>query len=286
MGILLSPMTPVEELSFTVVDVETTGLDPARGDRVCEIALLRIERNREVARLESLVRPFRLMTPGASAVNGITDAMLLDAPPFAAILPQVRKLLQHTVLVAHNASFDLGFLRHEFRAAGQVLPEMAVVDTLVIAQARYRFPHNSLAAIATTLGFPNAIRHRAMADVLTTWQVLQRFIADFCRQEPAITLAHLMYPAERRSVAELAAMTITLQEALQTGRLLHLRYQAGKNASQTMRVVQPLELGYERGHSYLRAFCHLRQDERNFRLDRIVEIRVFTEGAAPDYSAG
>jgi DNA polymerase-3 subunit epsilon len=278
-------MTPVEELSFTVVDVETTGLYPSTGDRVCEIALLRIEQSREVARLESLVQPFRPLTPGAAAVNGITAAMLVGAPPFAAILPQVRALLQHTVMVAHNASFDLGFLRHEFRAAGQVLPELIVVDTLAIAQARYRFPHNSLAAIATTLGLPNTIRHRAMADVLTTWQVLQCFIADFRRQGSIVALAHLMYPAERRSVAELTVMATTLQEALRTGQLLHLRYQAG-NAMQTTRVVQPLELGYERGHSYLRAFCHLRQDERNFRLDRIVELRLFTAGPVPDCSAG
>jgi DNA polymerase III epsilon subunit-like protein len=212
------------------------------------------------------------MSPGAMAVNGISDAMLADAPPLVTLLPQVRALLQNTVLVAHNASFDIGFLRHECRIVGQSLPEFAVVDTLVVAQARYRFAHNSLEAIATALGVATPVRHRAMADVLTTWQVLQRFIADFRAQEPMVTLAHLMYPADRRSATELAALTTLLQDALQVGTLLHLRYQAG-NATETIRVVQPLEMCYEYGHGYLRAFCHLRQEERNFRLDRIVELR-------------
>ena len=168
MGILRSPVTPVEELSFTVVDVETTGLDPLAGDRICEIALLRVDPTGEVASLESLVQPFHPMTSGSSAVNGITDAMLVDAPPFAAILPSVQELLHDTVLVAHNAGFDLSFLRLEFRAAGHLLPMLAVVDTLVLAQAHYRFAHNSLQAIAEALGVPSTVRHRAMPDVLTT----------------------------------------------------------------------------------------------------------------------
>lgn len=284
MGVWVSPATPVEELSFVFVDVETTGLHPATGDRVCELALLRVEGEQEVARLESLVHPQRPMAPGAMAVNGITDAMLVAAPLFAALLPGVQALLQDTVLVAHNAPFDAGFLRHEFRAAGQTFPELPIVDTLAIAQAHYRFPHNSLEAIAAALGLPATVRHRAMADVLTTWQVWQCFMADLRRQGP-VTLAHLLYPSDRRAASELAALTATLQEAFQTGRLLHLRYQAG-NAAETTRVVQPLEMGYERGHGYLRAFCHLRQDERNFRLDRIVELRLVSEDGAPDCSAG
>jgi DNA polymerase III subunit epsilon len=267
--------TPAEELPLTFVDVETTGLHAAMGDRVCEIALLRVEQEREVARFEALVQPCRPMTPGATAVNGITDAMLVDAHPFAVCIPHVQALLRDSVFVAHNAPFDLGFLRHEFRLARCALADLPVIDTLALAQAHYRFPHNSLEAIATALGVPSTTRHRAMPDVLTTHAVLRRFIIDLRRHGP-VTLAHLMYPSERRSAMELAALTMTLHDALHTGRRLHLRYQAG-NAAQTSRVVQPLEMSYERGHSYLRAFCHLRQEERNFRLDRIVEVEMLTE---------
>lgn len=274
MGTFVSLSTPVEELSFTFVDVETTGLHAAMGDRVCEIALLRVEREREVARFESLVYPSRPMTPGATTVNGITDAMLVDAPVFAGLIPRIQALLHHSVFVAHNAPFDVGFLRHEFRLAGQQFPDLPVVDTLALAQAHYRFPHNSLEAIATTLGVPSTTRHRAMPDVLTARAVLTCFMADLHHQGPVV-LAHLMYPSDRRSATELAALTTTLHDALQTGCRLHLQYQAG-NAVQTTRVVQPLDLHYERGHSYLRAFCHLRQEERNFRLDRIVAVQLLT----------
>lgn len=281
MGTWPSPTTPIDELCFTFVDVETTGLDPASGDRVCEIALLRVRGDREIARFASLVHPQRPMGAGAMAVNGITDAMLVDAPRFATILPQVQALLQDAVLVAHNARFDVGFLRHEWQLAGQTLPAMAVVDTLAIAQARYRFRHNSLGAIASELGLLPTALHRAMADVLITWQVWQRFIAAM-RAEGPVTLAHVMYPNSRRSMAELTAMITALQEALPTGRPLHLRYQPEK-APETVRVVRPLEVYYERGHGYVRAFCHLRQEERHFRFDRIAELRLLGEDLASGY---
>src|SRR5207248_607068 len=193
MGTWPSPTAPIDELAFTFVDVETTGLDHATGDRVCEIALLRVHGDQELARFESLVYPQRLMTAGAMAVNGITDAMLVQAPPFAAVLPQVQALLQDAVLVAHNARFDVGFLRHEWQIAGQTLPSLAVADTLALAQARYRFHHNSLGAIAGELGIIPISLHRAMADVLVTWQVWQCFIANM-RQAGPVTLAHVMYP--------------------------------------------------------------------------------------------
>jgi DNA polymerase-3 subunit epsilon len=276
MGTWPSPITPLDELTFTFVDVETTGLDPGTGDRVCEIALLRIQGNRELARFDSLVYPHRPMHPGALAVHGITDTMLAGAPTFATLLPQIHALLQDAVLVAHNARFDVGFLRHEWQLAGHTFPFLAVADTLALAQARYSFRHNSLGAIAHELGIPLTTLHRAMADVCITWQIWQRFVADM-RQEGPVILAHVLYPNSRRPVEEFAAMVTALQEAIPAGRTMQVRYQPDK-APATVRVVQPLEVYYERGHGYVRAFCHLRQEERNFRLDRIAELTMLHEG--------
>jgi DNA polymerase III subunit epsilon len=275
MGTWPSPITPLDELAFTFVDVETTGLDPATGDRVCEIALLRVQGDREIARFESLVHPQRPMHPGALAVHGITDAMLVGAPTFATLLPQIHALLQDAVLVAHNARFDVGFLRHEWQLAGHTFPFLTVADTLALAQARYHFRHNSLGAIANELGVTPTALHRAMADVCTTWQVWQRFVADM-RQEGPVILAHVLYPHSRRPVEELIAIVTILQETLSTGKPLEICYQPEK-APPTVRVVQPLEVYYERGHGYIRAFCHLRQEERHFRLDRIAGLKVLPE---------
>jgi predicted DNA-binding transcriptional regulator YafY len=150
-----------------------------------------------------------------------------------------------------------------------------VADTLALAQAHYHFRHNSLGAIAHELGISLTTLHRAMADVWITWQIWQRFVADM-RQAGPVTLAHVLYPSNRRPVEELAAMVTALQEAIPAGRTLQVRYQPEK-APATVRVVQPLEIYYERGHGYMRAFCHLRQEERHFRLDRIAEFKMLYE---------
>jgi len=104
---------PVDEVTFTVLDVETTGLNPQYGDRVCEIALLRCEGGRELGRFHSLVDPGRPISPGAFAVNRIRDEDLIGAPLFADIASTVLEMLGNSVLVAHNAPFDLGFLGSE-----------------------------------------------------------------------------------------------------------------------------------------------------------------------------
>ena len=155
MGTWPSPITPLDELAFTFVDVETTGLDPGTGYCVCEIALLRVQGDYELARFDSLVYPQRPMHPGALAVHGITDAMLAGAPIFATLLPQIHALLQDAVLVAHNARFDVGFLRHEWQLARHTFPFLAVADTLALAQARYRFRHKQPGAIAHAARAPS-----------------------------------------------------------------------------------------------------------------------------------
>ncbi len=279
----ISPHTRVADLSLTFVDVETTGLDVDGGDRVCEVALLRVHQGKEMQRWSSLVHPQRAMSARATAINGITDQMLATAPHFGRLAPALSPLLQDTVFIGHNAPFDVRFLRYEFGLVQRELPPLAVVDTLALAQAWYRFPHNSLQAIAETLGLNNAVRHRALADVLTTWEIWQRFIADREANGP-LTLTHLMHPHDRRSAAEVEALTTTLQDALDRQQHLFLRYKAS-NAEETQRTVSPLELEYERGHAYLRAFCHLRQDERHFRLDRIVELELSSQSPAPERQA-
>ncbi len=271
----LPPTTPVDNLALTFVDVETTGLSPARGDRVCEVALLRLEGGREVARFESLVYPQRQVPREVVAVHGLTDTILAQAPPFAMLLPRLGPLLYGTVLVGHNVRFDLGFLRYEWHLTGQTLPQMAVIDTLALSQAHYRFRHNSLAAIAAELGVAHTPQHRAMADVLATRDVFERFLADL-RQQGAVTLAQLMYPSSRRSPTDLLTVLSTLQEALSLNALLHLRYRGWK-APETVRIVEPIAMYYEHGYGFLRAFCHLRREERSFRFDRIAEVRPLAE---------
>ena len=268
---MLSLKTPFEALPLVCVDVETTGLSPDRGSRVCEIALLRSEGEREVARFESLVHPQQPMPPEVIAVHGITDDMVAGAPAFADLLPDLRDLLQGAVVVGHNVHFDLRFLRYEWRVGGEEFPECAAIDTLALARTYFEFPRNGLGAIAGALGITHTSAHRAMGDVLATWGVLLHFVAELRRRGP-VTLADLNLPRVPDDAGTgISDLVTTLQEALPESVPLCMRYRAWR-ASETFRVVQPLAVYFQRGYGFLHAFCHLRREERHFRLDRILEL--------------
>lgn len=167
---------PIKGIPLVFVDVETTGLSPAQGDRVCEIALLRVCGEQEEDSFVTLVNPGRPISAGASAVNGITDSMVHDAPPFVRVAGAVMKILKGSVLVAHNAPFDLGFLRNELLLAGHSVPSFRVIDTLELARRCFSFPGNGLQEICRALRIEVSDQHRALADCRTTWRVFSYFL--------------------------------------------------------------------------------------------------------------
>ena len=173
---------PLAEIPYIAVDVETTGLEPGNGHRICEIALLRFLRGTVIDSLVSLVNPLRTISPGASFVNGITDAMVADAPAFPDIFPELLAFLGDDALVFHNAPFDLSFLKEEARLAGGTWPGNPVIDTLVLARRSRMFREHSLSALCGVLGIGTRF-HRAEGDAYATGKLLLQ-LAGQARRRP------------------------------------------------------------------------------------------------------
>lgn len=127
----------------------------------------------------TLINPEMPMHPDVVSIHGITNDMVKNAPVFSAIVPQLLGILDECVLVAHNADFDLGFLRSEMEHCGLRLPPYQVIDTLKLARKNGCFPRNNLGTIAAALGIDAAGAHRALADVRMTQQVLYQFLQEF-----------------------------------------------------------------------------------------------------------
>ncbi|MFQ6016391.1 MAG: exonuclease domain-containing protein, partial [Anaerolineae bacterium] len=259
----------------TFLDMETTGLYPHFGDRVCEVALLRCRGRHELARFQSLVNPRRPVSPGAYAVNRIDDEMVRDAPLFEEVVDQVLALLEGAVIVAHNAPFDLGFLTNELQIARWPPIENLVVDTLALARRYYSFPSNSLDNVAYYLGLMRHNAHRAMGDVETTKQVFESFLHDFRRQgvETLADLLRLQGGSVPFPIPAEVPLPPDIDEALHSGRRLRLRYVSAQG-HETRRIVEPLQVTAYGDYQYLVAYCFLRQEQRTFRLDRIVEMHL------------
>ncbi len=172
---------PLHEIKFACLDTETTGLSPAAGGKICEIAVSVSQNGQKIEEFSTLLNPGMPMHPDVIAIHGITNEMVKTAPTFEQILPRLLALLDGCVLVAHNADFDLSFLRAETQACGLRFPEYPVVDTLKLARKNGRFQRNNLGVIATALGINADGAHRAMADVRMTEKILYNFLHEFAR---------------------------------------------------------------------------------------------------------
>jgi DNA polymerase III subunit epsilon len=168
----------LSQLSYTVFDTETTGLQPATGDEIISIGALRIVNGRllEQESFDQLVQPGMHLSPESTAIHGINDAMLKGRPGIEKVLPQFHRFVEDTVLVAHNAAFDMKFLQMKEERTG-VRFSQPVLDTLLLSQVIH--PHqeqHSLEAIARRFGVEIVGRHTALGDALVTGEVFLKMI--------------------------------------------------------------------------------------------------------------
>jgi DNA polymerase III subunit epsilon len=257
---------------LAVLDVETTGLKPEFGHRIIEISILRSEGLQEVERFTRLINPQRPLDSGAMAVNHITEDMVRDAPFFSDVLPDVERLLNGAILVGHNIAFDLSFLHAEQKRLHQPPWQGVALCTMRFARSRYtRERSYRLGSLAQSFRIPTPFAHRAEGDVLTTFALFGRFLQDL--EQPTVQWWLAVQggnAAPQASVHSLAARTQEagpLETAIFERRTIRIWYEDGYG-QQTKREVDPIICEGE----YLRAFCHLRGEERSFRLDRIRRI--------------
>jgi len=271
--------SPLDEVALAFLDVETTGLNATLGDRVCEIAILRCEGEDVVDAIEQLINPQRRMGAGALAVHGLSDELLATAPPFAQVADRVLDMIDGAVLVGHNTPFDLGFLTTELGRLGITQPQIVALDTLRLARYCLRLPSYSLHRVAGALGVEVAGKaHRAMHDVLLTRGVFSCLQDTLCSMG-ICTLGEFVraqgghIEAPPAPVYDLPPL---IQQALQSNLPLRLCY-VSEEGVETVRMVRPLAITQRGGHISLVAHCYLRDAQRCFRLDRILDMELMLE---------
>jgi DNA polymerase-3 subunit epsilon len=151
-----------------VFDTETTGLNPLTGDRMVEIGCVELFNRVETGRtFHAYFNPGRAMPSGAEAVHGLSEAFLADKPQFHELCEDLLEFFGDSPLIAHNASFDFGFLNHELSLCGRPLVCLTrMVDTLVLARQRHPGAKHSLDALCTRFGVDRSLRikHGALID--------------------------------------------------------------------------------------------------------------------------
>jgi len=167
------------QTEYVVFDVETTGLSPQSGDRIVEIAAVRVKNWKIIDTFQSLVDPQRELPMEAQQIHNITQEMLTGAPTADQILPKMIDFTAGACLVGHNVKFDLNFLCFQLSLIGRKLKEETpAIDTLKMAKEL--LPHLTsfrLSHVAHSLGAKIDTHHRALPDVQLTASVMCRLLA-------------------------------------------------------------------------------------------------------------
>lgn len=179
--------------TIAVIDFETTGMSPAQGARATEIAAVLVQDGQVVGRFQSLMHSGAWVPPFIEQLTGISNAMLRGAPPARAVMHELMRFTRGCPLVAHNAAFDRGFWAAEAALAGcEPDPAHAFACTLLLSRRLYpQAPNHRLGTLAALHRLPHHGRaHRALADALTTAQLLLRLQADVAQRHAALLGTH------------------------------------------------------------------------------------------------
>ncbi|MEC0280138.1 MULTISPECIES: ATP-dependent DNA helicase DinG [Bacillus] len=176
---------------FVVIDVETTGNSPKKGDKIIQIAAVVIENGQITERFSKYINPNKSIPVFIEQLTGITNQMVENQPPFKAVAEEVFHLLDGAYFVAHNIHFDLGFVKHELHKAGFQLPDCEVLDTVELSRIAFPgFEGYKLTELSEELQLRHDQPHRADSDAEVTGLIFLE-ILEKLRRLPYPTLKQL-----------------------------------------------------------------------------------------------
>ncbi len=176
----------IEDVTYCVLDLETTGFS-FRTEKITEIGIMKVKNHEVIDEFSTFVNPQKPIPQRVVEVTNITDDMVKDAPTIEEVLPKVIEFLGDSVLVAHNADFDIGFLKYNAGELGLKLGN-TYIDTLRLAKDLFpQYKKYKLGIIAENLGIKVEVAHRALDDVDTTVKVFNVML-DMLKEKQAVTL--------------------------------------------------------------------------------------------------
>ncbi|MCR3757517.1 DNA polymerase III subunit alpha [Clostridium felsineum] len=189
------------DTTYCVLDLETTGFSP-KTEKITEIGIMKYEGEKVVDKFSLFVNPEKPIPARVVEVTNITDDMVRNAETIDKVFPKMLEFIKGTVLVAHNAAFDIGFLKHNAKVLGYEF-DFTYLDTLSLAQAVFpQYKSYKLGRIAKNLGIKVEVAHRALDDVDTTVKVFSKML-EILKERGAKTLAEVdIYASDEESRKE------------------------------------------------------------------------------------
>jgi DNA polymerase III subunit epsilon len=184
--------THITDATFVVVDVETTGLSPT-ADRITEIAMMKVKNGVLIDEFSTLINPLMTIPAEITALTGIDNIMVQDAPPAREVVPYIAEFLSDAIFVAHNAPFDWGFVSETtMRERGIGLDNLQLCTVRLSKKILPHLPSKSLGPVTQALGITIPERHRASGDAYATALVLVKYLSFLQKKHEIHTIGELL----------------------------------------------------------------------------------------------
>ncbi len=278
----IAPDHSLDNLTFVAFDVETTGLSPI-SNALVELSGVKFSlKDDQTETFSTLINPLCEITPQLTSIHGISNEMVSDSPTYHTAVPAFLEWAGDAVFIAHNAPFDVEFIRVNVSKLGRACPNNFVIDTLVLSRELLRdSPRHQLKTVVDFLGLPAGEYHRALSDSFHVRGIFTKLIAQesYTQWQNLLALGsvsefnydrfkdeiHASMPA---AVKEIMA---SIEAAINDKASVSITY---NGAFRSKRTVQPVSVIHSRGNFYLNAFCQKAQAERIFRVDKIETLKM------------
>lgn len=269
---------PWSELSFVAFDTETSGPYPL-GDEIVEVGLIRWEQGRETKSYSQLIRPQKRLSEEVIKIHGITNEMVQSSPMMGEVIREIASFIGDSILVAHHAPFDMGFLVRDLERFRLSLPEAPALCSSLLARKLIKGTENhKLQTLVQALKIEGGPAHRADSDARSCIQV-----ALHCFQQlgPSVSLGEILKVQEKNlawrnySIEDLRVNKDWrgLVEALEKDQLVEFVYTSGSMKGKTREAI-PLGLVRNPDGDYFMGICKIENKRKRFYLNSIRDSNV------------
>lgn len=266
---------PLKDIVFVAFDLETTGLFPITSE-IIEIGAVKFNLNGEISRYQQLIKPINKVTQDSYSIHNISNEMLEDQPYISEVIDKFLEFIEGAVLVAHNSMFDMSFISYALLKNKIDFPDNIALDTRILGHNLFpEIGNYKLSTLTNFFKIDGSIFHRAVFDAEYCMKVFLSIINSYFTENDSLEevikynkTIDFSVISQDSDIDDLPNIYDPLKLAIKNSSRIKINYKR-HNGEILEREITPIGFLKVKSKLYVEAFCHLRGEKRNFKINKI-----------------